>query len=131
MPMDPNQPDPKRTPSGAPAAAPPGDAVEALRRRLVERLTARSDTAWTVTSARFIVRRGGRVLCKVGRDAAHVLVEVPVPRDPSVRAALEAAEFVRPAPAGEGDPERWRQACLTDDAQMERLLDWLLGGPGG
>lgn len=104
------------------------DAVERLRRNLVELLTARDDTAWTVTTARFIVRRGGHVLCKVGRDATHVLVEFPLPRGGAdLLAAIDDAAFVRPAPPGEGEPARWRQARLADEAQMETLLGWLLG----
>jgi len=105
----------------------PNDRIEALRRELVGRLTARDDTAWTVTAARFIVRRQGRVLCKVGRDDTHVLVEFPLPRaETDVLVALAAAPFVHPAPPGEADPLRWRQARLGDLAELDALLGWLL-----
>lgn len=104
------------------------DAIETLRRRLVEHLTSRTDTAWTVTSQRFLVRRGGRLIGKIGRDASHVLVEFPLPRDDrtAARAAIEQSGFVGPAPPGEANPDRWRQARVTDDAQLETVLGWLL-----
>jgi uncharacterized protein (DUF1330 family) len=107
--------------------AEPNPPIEALRRDLVARLTSRDDTAWTVTGARFIVRRGGRVLCKVGRDEAHVLVEFPLPRAADdVLTAIAAAPFVHPAPPGAAEPIRWRQARLSGPDQLDALLRWLL-----
>jgi len=100
------------------------DPIEALRRSLVERLTSRPDTAWTVTPGRLVVRCGGRLLCKVGRDAEHVLVEFPLPAgEPGV---IDAAPFVGPAAPGEADPVRWRQARPSTAEELESLLGWLL-----
>ena len=103
------------------------DLVEVLRQNVIGRLTGLPGVAWTVTSKRLAVRRGGKALCRVGRDDVHVLVEFPAAvADAETLAALS---FVRVAPASEGHPETWRQARLASEAQADQLLAALGAGP--
>lgn len=104
-----------------PAAVP--EDPEVVRRALVAALTAREELAWTCTSSIVIVRRGGRLLCTVGREATHAVVDfdLALVRD----RAVEAAPFVQPVPASEGRPG-WRRAVLRGMADANVLLEALV-----